>query len=60
MKIGALLVVGAIQVNNIGLWGAHLPPILIEKFFVQDIFSSIITSCVNFMKIGALLVVGAI
>jgi len=60
MKIDALLVEGAIQVKNIGLWGEHLPPTQIQKFFIHDIFSSIHTFGVNFMKIGALLVVGAI
>ena len=36
------------------------PPHLILKFFVQDIFSSMHISCVNFIKIAPLLRVGSI
>ena len=35
--------------------GTPPPPYRFQKFFVQDIFSSIHTSCVNFIKIAPLL-----
>ena len=35
--------------------GGTPPPDRFQKFFVQDIFSSIHTSCVNFIKIEAFL-----
>ena len=35
--------------------GIPHPPIQFQKFFVQDLFSSIHTSCVNFIKIAPLL-----
>jgi len=60
IKIAPLLRVGSIQVKNVGLWEVPLPPVRFQKFFVQDVFSSIHTSCVNFIKIAALSRVGFI
>ena len=43
-----------------GIWGVPLPPIWFQKFFVQEVFSSMHASCESFIKTAALLRAGFI